>query len=448
MAETFPLSLQQEFLRQIDHGDGTGPFGPRYTIVGGWRILGELDVDILRGAMDDVVVRHESLRTSIVLGEGDPYQRVFPPCSPDLLVRDLAGGDREERDLAAETALNDIEAEEFGIEELPHIRMVLGRFDRNDAVLVLVAHHSAVDGWSAQLVMRDLAACYAARRERRAPDLPEVRQLREYVAWQRANADGAAVAAARRFWRENLRGAVMVAVPTDRPRSAAGGFVTGWHRFLLADEVRFAALTLAGQTRSTLFMVLLAAYLTYLRDQTGATDLVVPTFTPGRHPAWVQDTVGSFYNFLPLRTDIAGCASFRDVIARVRMSCLAAYAHEIPFLQLADEAPDLMAPVMECNAACCVLQVVQSPFMMNDEQVGDLRYRAMRRRLLSAPVGSQLPDGLLWSLEMHPTGGIVGKVGFTTNLFAESTVTEMVAEFRRTLRNTVVEPRKMRRRTA
>lgn len=438
--DRFPLSYQQEFLRLVDHGDGMGPFGPMYTIVGGWRILGDVDAGTLQGALDDVVARHESLRTRIVTDEADPHQVVLPPSPAELVVCDLAGRDGGDREVAAEEFLNEIEAAEFPIDVLPHIRLVLGRFDSTDAVLVLVAHHTAVDGWSAQLVIRDLAACYAARRRGGEPDLPPVRQLRDYVAWQRASADGTAVAAARRFWRENLRGAQMVPIPTDKPRPEHGAFVTGWHRFLLEERFRTATLAVAAQTRSTPFMVLLAAYLTYLREQTGATDLVVPTFTPGRHPAWVQDTLGSFYNFLPLRTDIGGCASFRDVVARVRASCLATYAHEVPFLQLADEAPELMDSIMQPNAACCVFQVVQSPFMMNDEQVGDLRYRAMRRRLISAPVGSQLPDGLLWALELHAAGGIVGKIGYTTNVFVESTVAAMVDDFTRELDATITGP--------
>ncbi|MDP9870281.1 MULTISPECIES: condensation domain-containing protein [Streptosporangium] len=437
--DRIPLSFQQEFLRMMDHGDGAGPYGPRYTIVGGWRITGELDLDSLRGALYDVVARHEALRTSVVLDDGEPYQRIFPPAWPDLLIHDLADRDRGDRDVVAEQFLNEIEAGEFGADEMPLMRGVLGRFDRRDAVFVFMAHHTAVDGWSAQIVMRDLAACYAARREHRAPDLPEVRQHREYVAWQHANTAAPAIVAAREFWRENLRGAQVVPIPTDRPREE-GPFVTGWHRFLLEEEFRASAAALAAETRSSPFMVLLAAYLTYLREQTGQTDLVVPTFTPGRHPSWVQDTVGSFYNLLPLRTDISGCTSFREVIAKVRATCIATYTHEIPFLQLIEEAPDLMASVMEPNSAACVFQVVQSPFMMGGAQVGDLRFTAMRRRVLSAPVGSQLPDGALWTLELQPEGDIVGKIGFTSNLFDESTVTAMVSDFRRVLRETVTGP--------
>jgi hypothetical protein len=436
-AAAFPLSFQQEFLRLVDHGDGMGPFGPMYTIVGGWRVQGELDVDTLRGALQDVVVRHESLRTQVVLvpaaETGDPYQQVLPPSTAEVLVTDLAGraGDR---DTVAEEYLNEVETGEFDRHQQPLIRLVVGRFDSTDTVVILMAHHTSCDGWSAQVVIRDLAACYAARLHGQAPQLPPVRQLREYVAWQRANADSPSVAAAREYWREHLRDARMLALRTDLPRPEHGAFVTGWHRFLIEEEFRTAAAALATRTRSTPFIVLLAAYLVHLRDLTGVTDLVVPTFTPGRHPAWVQDTVGTFYNFLPLRTDITACASILDVIAKVRAACLRAYANEIPFLQIAQEAPDLMNAVMEPTGACAVFQVVQSPFMMLDEQIGGLRWAAMRRRVLSVPVGSQLPDGALWSLELHPDGDILGKIGYTGNLFFESTIAAWVADYRRILR--------------
>ncbi|OKK01425.1 condensation domain-containing protein [Amycolatopsis sp. CB00013] len=433
----FPLSLQQEFLSLVDHGDGMGPFGPMYTIVGGWRLLGELDVNALQGALDDLVARHEALRTRIVVNDGDLHQAVFLPSSADLVIRDIP--DAADRERAAEEFLNDVEAEEFPFDEMPRVRLILGRFDDRDAVLVLVAHHTAVDGWSAQLVIRDLTEFYGARRDQRAPDLPEVRQLHEYVAWQRENANGPAVVAARKFWREYLDGARMVAIPTDLPRAEERSFVTGWHRFLLEAEFRTSAEELAAETKSTVFMVLLAAYLVYLRDKTGETDLVVPTFTPGRTPAWIQNTVSSFYNFVPLRFDIAECVGIREVIAQVRASCLRAYAHELPFMQIIEEAPNLMDEVSKPDSASCVFQVVQSPFMMSDEQVvGDLRITAMRRRVLSAPVGSQLPDGALWALELHHDGDIVGKIGYTADLFVEDTIASWVTELRRVLADVLV----------
>src|SRR6266545_2016504 len=377
--DRIPLALQQDFLRMMDSGSESGPFGPRYTIVAGWRVLGEIDVDTVRRAAEDVVARHETLRTRIVLDDGDPYQPVLPPSPPEVLIRDLTEQGRG---------------------------------------------------------VRDLAACYAARRERRAPGLPQVRQYREYVAWQQAAASGAEVTAAREFWRDYLRGARMLPVPTDRPRSE-GGYVTGWHRFMLDDELRLATLATAKHTRSSPFMVLTAAFLTLMRERTGETDLVVPTLMSGRYPGWTQPMVGVFYNFMPLRFDITGCTSFDEVVAKVRASCLAAYPHELPFLQLAQEAPELMASVATPNTAAIAFQVIQHPAPQGGEQVGDLRYVAIRRRVVSTPVGSQIPDGILAELDLHPEGGMFGKVAYVKSLFDEGTITGMMAELERVLRDTV-----------
>lgn len=442
MAETtlrvdrIPLSHQQEFLSMVDHGDDSGPFGPRYTIVGGWRIFGDICLDTLQAALDDVVVRHESLRTVIVRDNGDPYQSVLPPSSPVLEVRDLVVPEGSEREIVAEELLNEIEAGEFAIQSTPLIRALVGRFDPDDSMLVLVAHHTACDGWSIHRLMRDIAVIYAARREGTEPVLPEARQYREYVQWQRDNEDGPAMAAARAYWREQLGDAQVVPIKTDIQR-ADGDFTTAWHRFLLTPDLTAAVEFLAAETRSSPYMVLLAAYLVYLRDTTGQTDLVVPTFTPGRNPSWAEDTVGSFYNFVPLRTDITGCEDLREVISRVRTTCLNAYANEIPFSQLLEEVPDVMSAALEANAACCVFQVTQSPYMLQGQPIGDLLFTAIRQRLVSAPVGSQIPDGALFGLEFDAEGAINGSIGYTSNLFESKTIEEMVAGFQNVLVETL-----------
>src|SRR6266545_928512 len=384
-----PLALQQDFLRMMDSGSESGPFGPRYTIVAGWRVLGEIDVDTVRRAAEDVVARHETLRTRIVLDDGDPYQHVLPPSPPEVLIRDLTEQGRGDRDLAVEEFLNEIESGVSVSNGTPRVKVALGRFDPWDSVLVFMAHHTVVDGASVHVLMRDF-----------------------------------------------VRGARMLPVPTDRPRSE-GGYVTGWHRFMLEDELRLATLATAKRTRSSPFMVLTAAFLTLMRERTGETDLVVPTLMSGRYPGWTQPMVGVFYNFMPLRTDITGCTSFDEVVAKVRATCLAAYPHELPFMQLAQEAPELMASVATPNTAAIAFQVIQHPAPQGGEQVGDLRYIAIRRRVVSTPVGSQIPDGILAELDLHPEGGMFGKVAYVKSLFDEGTITGMMAELERVLRDTV-----------
>ncbi|WP_034485755.1 condensation domain-containing protein [Actinomadura oligospora] len=434
----FPLSLQQEFLRVIDSGEDSGPFGPWYTIVGGWRLTGPLDVDTLQDALDDLVVRHESLRTSLVREGEDACQEVTGPSSPHLDVHDLPQREGS-RDLQAEELVNEVEATPFGMDRTPLVGAVLGRFDERDAVLALTAHHTAVDGWSMQLVVRDLAELYAARREGRPAVLPPPGQYREFVAWQQEYERGPAADKARAFWRDNLRDARLTPIRTDHSRDAGLPATTAWQRFLLPESFRTGTLRVARTTRGTPFMVLLAAYVLLLRDLSERDDIVAPTFTPGRMQSRMLDTVGSFYNFIPLRVALSGCRTFRDVVDAVRRTCVDAYTHELPFNDILAEAPDLLADASADRAADLAFQVVQSPLIMADQPVGDLRWTAMRRRTLPQQVGSALPDGALWNLELNAPG-IVGSAGHLTNLFTDTTMTDLVIGFQRVLSRVLTDP--------
>lgn len=435
--DQLPLSLNQEFLCVFDKGDVEGSFSHRHTLVYGWRIDGKIDLDTLQGALDDVVERHEALRTSIARGAEVKSARIHPPTSVQLLVRDLSGVEPSARDTRAEEFLNDLDAGTYSVHELPHLRAVLGRFDDTDAVLVIIAHHMATDAWSLQLIIRDLAACYATRAGLGRSDLPEVPQYREYAAWQLGSLGSPEVRASCDYWREKLRAAQLLAIPTDRPRTAGVANSYAVHRFGIDADLTAATLTFARAMRSSPFIVLLAAYNVLLRKVTGATDIVVPTFTFGRTEERFLDTVGPFLNFVPLRTDIADCETFRDVVERTRATCLEAYSNDIPFPLIANEAPELTSALMDPGLAVIAFEILQSPATKDGELVGGLRYSELRRRLLSQPVSSHIPDGVLWAMDVLPSGEIVGSVKFDSNLFDASTMVELATEFCRVLRRAV-----------
>lgn len=435
-----PLSYNQEFVCLFDHGDGSGPFSPRYHIVHGWRLRGRVDVDALQGALDDLVERHEALRTLLVRTGDGLRQEVHPACPPRLEVRDLSGTAPQERRGRVEELLNEVEATTLDARELPHLRAVLGRFDSEDSLLVLVVHHTLTDGWSVRLIIRELATLYALRRGHALPGLPEAPQYREHTLREREETVEAARTAARERWRTMLEGAHITAIPTDRPRSAGLAPRTSVYRFAFDEDLVRPLLRTAKATRSTPFMVLLTAYKVLVHRRTGATDVVVPTFTPGRGTERAAQTVGPFFNFLPLRTGIAGCRTFRDVVARVRAACVEAYAYEIPSVQIFAQAPRLMLPALEDRAAPVVFQVFPFPFVLDREVVGDLEYSEVVERRRSQSPGSDVPDGALWTLNVLETGKLFGSVQFRDNLFDESTISGMVAEFHRILRGGVDDP--------
>ncbi|GII62801.1 hypothetical protein Skr01_28860 [Sphaerisporangium krabiense] len=432
-----PLSFNQEFLCMFDTGGDDGPFGSHYNIVYGWRLEGRLDVEALREALNDVVARHEALRTSIETDEHGRYQKVLPPAPVSLEVRDLSGTDPVDRDRIAGELVNEAEAGAYGIEEMPLLRGVLGRFDARDAALVLIAHHSAVDEWSMRLLMRDLALCYAARRGQDAPALPEVHQYQEFARWQLDTLAGGGKA--RAYWREKLSGAQVSATRTDHPRSENRPKTTSWHRFAIGKDTTAGILKLSRTTRSSPFMILLAGYSVLLGKVNDSTDIVVPTFASGRGQARFHDTVGSFFNFMPLRTDLSGAGTFREVVKRVRATCMEAYSNDIPFAQVLEEVPALMAPLGEDDRAVAAFQVFRSPFASDREVAGDLEYAEIPRRI-DQPVGGDVPDGALWQLEIDSSGEILATLGFNSNLFDESTFTAQAAEFTRLLRAAIADP--------
>ncbi len=433
-----PLSTNQQFLCMFEKGPDQGVFGPRHIVASGWRISGAVDSSALRGALHDVVVRHESLRTTIVRDVEPPHQRVHPPTTPELVEYRLTGSDPDARETAAHEFLNRIEAGRCPSTELPMLRAALGRFDDEDAVLVLYAHHTVSDSWSLQIVIRDLARFYAARRGFGEPDLPDLAQYGEYAVWQQEYLRGAEVAEAREYWRTKLAGARFAALPTDRTRTDATG-VYSVHRFLINREVTAATQLVAKQLRSSPFMVLFAAFTLLTHRITGETDVTLPTITSGRNNPVFNETVGPFFNFMPLRTDLSDCRTFRDLVTKTRNTCLEMYSREVPFGEVVAEAPDVVAPFADTSRAVQAFQCFQFPVGADGTPVGDIRLTEMRRRLLSDSDTSDIPDGVVWALDIDPEGDIIGSVRFNSNDFDAPTLVALVDEYVELLRTALAD---------
>lgn len=433
------LSWNQEFLCSLYHGETAGSLSQWYTVSYGLRLTGELDLDALRGALGDVVARHEILRTSLVRDAGHWHQEVHPPAEVNVLVRDESATAAGSRDLRAHDLLNEVEADPFSPRDVPLLRAVVGRFGADDSVLILTTHHIASDAWSMQVIIRDFAAFYAARRGYHVPGLPDACQYRDFAVWQRKNSDSA-FRVAREYWRERLLGGRILAVPCDRKLPADAADPYSVHRFEIDAELAGLSAELAKSTRSSLFVVLLAAYYLLARQMTGATDVVVPTFTSGRNMARFSDGVGPYYNFLPIRTDLTGCVSFLDLLAKVRASCLEAYTNDIPFTLIETEASDLMRLCAEEDLAVAAFEMLPPPPTAASGRAGDLVYTEMRDRLRSQPMGASTPEGMLWALDRLRSGEIAGLIRFSRDRFDGRSITAMVSEYRRLLCASVADP--------
>jgi condensation enzyme len=439
-AGRYPLSANLELFCMFDKGDDQGALGPRHLMVAGWRVTGPVSEDRLTAALNEVITRHEMLRTEVVRGSGGQYQVVHPPSPAELDVIDLPEDTGRSREELAEEFLNRIEGTTLSFVKLPHIKAVLGRFDPTDAVLVLVAHHAAADGWSMNILFSDLAACYAAVEAGVPPQLPQARQYREFAAWQRQRLTSPQADTSREYWQTKLRHAELTAIPMDRvpPAGQASAYAT--QRFLVDASLSAGAADLARARRCSPFMVLLAAFETVLYKLTGVRDLVAPTMTSGRGDQEFAETVGAFFNLVPLRTDLTDCDSFAALVDRTRSSCLEAYSRELPFGDIVEQAPELTRPYAAGNLAVVTFQLFQFPHVMNGQRVGGLEYREIRRRLLPCSASTDIPNGLLWTLDTLPSGEMAGHIKFNQNEFLPATISGIIGDYQRILANAVAAP--------
>ncbi|MEU6575140.1 amino acid adenylation domain-containing protein [Streptomyces sp. NPDC046805] len=314
------------FLGQLDGSSHT------YNLPFVCRLRGSLDIAALRAAVGDVVARHETLRTVLREVDGQPVQVALPAGS---VVVDEERCDEAGLSEALDRAVEYV----FDLAEVAPLRVRVVSVGADDHVLVMLFHHVGYDDWSARPLTRDLAEAYAARSVGQAPKWePLPVQYADYALWQRevlgAEDDPESVGSRQlAFWTKSLAGLpVELDYPKDRPRPAVAsgrrdGFVLD-----LDAELHAALAELARSTGTTLSMVAHAALATVLTRLGAGTDIPIGSQVAGRGDRVLDDLVGCFLNTVVLRIDTSGGPTFRELLARVRETSLAAYAHEdVPF---------------------------------------------------------------------------------------------------------------------
>jgi condensation enzyme len=436
----YPLSFTQEWFITLDAGDDGGTFGPRFMIVSAARVTGHVDLAVLQGALDDVVARHELLRTLVVRDADPPYQMVCPPCRVPLEARDLPPVTGKPRDLVVQELILEAEAGSISAREVPLMKVLLCKFDDRDSVLLLTVHHSVSDGWSMQVILRDLGAFYAARRTGATAALPQMRQYREYAAWQRASAASTAEDGAPAYWQHQLDGAREFTIPNDHGHPPSYSRPYSQHAHRIESEVMDAASALATATRSTMFTVMLSAFYILAHEITGSTDLAIRAFTAGRDELQFQNTMGLFLNCVPFRTDIAGCASFRDVVMATRDTFVDAIAHELPVNWIEQTFPSFIKSREDLRTSQFIIANQQR--QLGDDLAHTIAEgaRSVTDRMLQGSEVHDIPSGTVWNLYVRPSGELNGNVLFNLDEFDESTVAGWAAGLRRILAAGVREP--------
>jgi condensation enzyme len=436
----YPLSFAQEWFITLDHGEDGGSFGPRFMQICPTRVTGHVDLTVLQRALDDVVARHELLRTLVVRDAEPPYQLVHPPCPVPLEIRDLPAAVGEARDLAVQQLIVEAEAGSISAREMPLIKALLCRFDDRDSALILTVHHSACDAWSVQVILHDLGAFYAARSAGVPVELPPARQYREYAQWQRDRAGDPAEGGALRFWRENLDGVREFGMPNDHGHPDSYSQPYSYHAHTFEAEVMAGVSALATAARSTVFTVVLSAFYVLAYELTGATDLAIRAFTAGRDELQFQDTMGLFLNVLPFRTSLEGCTSFRDIVLRTRETFIDAVAHELPVNVIEQAVPDFLESREDRRTSQFIISMMQG--QLGDDLAFPIAEgaRQVSERLSQESGHHDIPSGTVWVMSAEPSGELYGGLLFNLDEFDESTVAGWVAKLRRILTDAVRDP--------
>jgi amino acid adenylation domain-containing protein len=333
-----PLSFAQERLWFLDQ---YYPGSAAYDIPAPFPLYGPLDASTVKAAIDEIVRRHEALRTTFALRDGRPVQIVAPSLAIPLAVVDLGHLPEHERQNAALRILADERNHVFDLTRGPLLRATLVRLLPHFHYLIVNLHHIVSDGWSLDVLGRELEAARQAFAQGRRPELPALPiQYPDFAVWQRSWAQGPEFAAQLAYWKKQLADLDLapLELPADRPRPLHSSFRGATIAFGLPDALAEKLRAAAQQANATPFMVLAAGLMALLHRYTGRESLAIGFPTASRNRSEIEGLIGLFVNSLPLHVRMSGELTFRTLLARVREAALGALAHQdLPFERLVEE---------------------------------------------------------------------------------------------------------------
>ena len=426
----FPLSFAQQRLWFLDQLE---PATPAYNIATGMRMIGPLDVHAFEQAITEIIRRHEVLRTTILTIDGQPQPVVaetqsfrLPVIPLDMLAVDAREG--EARRIAG------AEAEQpFDLSTGPLFRIQLLRINDADHIVLLTMHHIIGDGWSMEVLVREVAELYESYKTGKTSPLPDLAiQYGDFAHWQRQWLQGEVLAAQLSYWKTKLGDKLSkIELPTDRSRPQVQSSRGASQPFVVPQRLAEQLKALSRGEQVTLFMTLLAAFQVLLYRYTGQNDISVGTPIAGRHHLETEKLIGLFVNTLVLRSTVSDTLTFRDLLEQVRTVVLEAHIHQdLPFEKLVDE----LQP--ERNLSHTPLFQVL------------FNFDSLPRDPLSLPglslsefgVGTHTAKFDL-TMSMSDVGNVItGFIKYKTDLFDASTISRMTSQFQVLLEGIVADP--------
>ncbi|QPB84363.1 amino acid adenylation domain-containing protein [Pseudoalteromonas rubra] len=413
------------FLEQLD------PNTPTYNVPGAYRLSGNLDVAALQYAFDQLIQRHEILRTTFSIDQQHNVFQVISAAKPAIIVQtNLDTITDEQKESHLKTFLNEESQQPFNLITGPLFRINLVRYSQTEHVLLFNIHHIITDGWSMGILFDELSEFYRAYIEQRPSLLKSISvQYGDFSVWQMQRLRFGFLIQLRQYWLQQLKDAPKeINLPTDRPRrpnQSLDGDVVEFH----INETCTAKLkSIAVKNNATMFMVLMGAFKILLSKYSGQNDIVVGTPVANRNQEELENIIGFFVNMLPMRTDLEGDPTFNELVVRVRDMAIGAYEHQdLPFAQLVQ----LVSPDHRWHRS----PIFQVMFVLQNAPTGDIELPGLRLSTVALENKTSKVD---LTLVMHEdNGGLNAAFEYNVDLFDRITIKRMVSHFENLLHNLV-----------
>ncbi|NOJ91095.1 amino acid adenylation domain-containing protein, partial [Myxococcus xanthus] len=426
-----PLSFAQQRLWFLDQLEPGSAF---YNVPVAVRLTGALNVAALRRSFDELVRRHESLRTTFRAQDGMPVQVVSDTASTRLEFLACGPQDGGEEGLETRRIAEQEALRPFNLATGPLLRATLLKEGEEAHVLVLVMHHIVSDGWSMGVLVRELVALYEAYAQGRESPLTELEvQYADYAVWQREWLKGEVLEEQLEYWRKQLEGApAALELPTDKARPAVQTYRGDTRGLEWSKELWEGVKGLAQRENATPFMVLLAAFQVVLSRYARQEDVCVGTAIANRTRAETEGLIGFFVNTLVLRTKVSAATSFRELLAQVREVTLGAYAHqEVPFERLVEE----LQPERDLSRS----PLFQVMLVLQNAPGGAVSLPGLTLEAAESSATTSKFDVTL-GLGESSAGGLSGALEFNSDLFEAETMERLLGHLRVLLESAVRAP--------
>ncbi|HEX7331315.1 MAG TPA: amino acid adenylation domain-containing protein [Pyrinomonadaceae bacterium] len=428
--EPVPLSFAQQRLWFMDHIVGHSGV---HLVAEALGLVGELNLSSLEQSVNEVVRRHESLRTRIGVSQGEATQIIAPHLLLSIPLVDLSGLSTTEQRSHCRRLCADEAKRKMDLRQGSLVRVHLLKLGPREYVLLLVVHHIITDGWSRSVFLSEMGSLYEAYIQGRPSPLQELSvQYADYAIWQRQLLQGEVLEEQTSYWRNKLAGVPRTLdLPLLQARPARQTFHSGSQSLTIPRNEVELIKSLGRKEGSTLFMTLLAAFQTVLHGYSGQDNICVVTPVANRQRPEVEGLIGFFVNMLAMHTDFSGDPTFRQVLRRVRGVTLDAYAHQdLPFEKVVD--------ALQLERDTGYASVAQAVFSLNNQAPATLTLPGLKLQPVDIELKT-IEHDLTFLMQENPDG-LNGVMIYKSDLIDRSLIAAMLAHFRRILQLAVEQP--------